>query len=49
LDEVLEKIGLEEITSVFEIDVDEKGVEFEFPSWRLVGDEDSHLSLVPDI
>jgi hypothetical protein len=49
LDEALERIGFDEISSRFGIEIEDCGVHFEFPGWSSVVDESSHLILVPYI
>jgi hypothetical protein len=46
LDEVLENIGFADITSLFEIEVNDDEVELEFPGWISVGDNGSTLILI---
>jgi hypothetical protein len=44
-----EKMGLGEITGLFRIEIDDGGVNFDFPGWLSADDESSHLTLVQDI
>jgi hypothetical protein len=41
LDEALEHIGFTDISSLFQIDVNEDGVDLDFAGWVSVGDTDS--------
>jgi hypothetical protein len=49
LDEALGKVGFDEISIVFGIEIDDRGVSFEFPGWSWIADENSRLTLVPYI
>jgi hypothetical protein len=49
LDEVLETFGLDEISGLFRIEIDDGGVSFDFPGWSFVADGLSRPALVPDI
>jgi hypothetical protein len=46
LDERLEHIGFSAISSMFEIEVNEEGVDMDFPGWVSVGDGDSAVVLI---
>jgi hypothetical protein len=46
LDESLEQIGFHDISSAFEIEVEQGGVELDFPGWVTVDGEASYLTLV---
>jgi hypothetical protein len=48
LDEVLENLGITEISSLFRIEVEEDGSDLSFPGWISVDDESSHLTLARD-
>jgi hypothetical protein len=49
LDDALEKLGLDEISALFGIEIKDVGVHFEFPGWSSVADEISHLTLIQEI
>jgi hypothetical protein len=46
LDEALEHIGFTDISSLFQIEVNEAGVHFDFPGWVSVDDGDSTVVLI---
>jgi hypothetical protein len=49
LDEALQHIGLSEISILFEIPINELGVELDFAGLFLVDDENAHSKLIRDI
>jgi hypothetical protein len=46
LDEALEKLGFDEISSLFRIEIEDCRVCFEFPGWSSIAGESSHLTLM---
>jgi hypothetical protein len=46
LDEALKHIGLADISSLFEIEMNEEGVDLDFPGWISVGDNGSAMVLI---
>jgi hypothetical protein len=46
LDEALEHVGFDDVSSLFEIEVDDGRVDLEFPGWTSIGDTDSTVILV---
>jgi hypothetical protein len=47
LDEALERIGFDEVSTLLRLEIEDAGVHFEFPGWSSIVGEDSRLTLVP--
>jgi hypothetical protein len=49
LDEALERVGFDEISILFGIEIEDYGAHFEFSGWSLIAEQSSHPTLVPGI
>jgi hypothetical protein len=49
LDEALENFGLDELSGLLRIEIEDGEADFDFPGWSSAADKSSHLTLISDI